>query len=117
MARKQFSLENLKDLDMGIVQEAFAVELRRIVADVKDRPTDEHARKVAINFIISPSDPHGDRVYVECEVIGTVPKRVSRPYDMVVKGESLMFEPESRDNADQLDIGGEIERKNDRRAS
>lgn len=90
---------------MGVVNEAFTQELHRVVEDVKDRPHDEHARRVSINFIVKPADPHGDNATVECEVIASVPKRVTRPYDMRIQANGqLAFQSESPENSDQMDL-------------
>jgi hypothetical protein len=60
---------------------------------------------------MKPMDAQGDVVGVECEVVSKVPKRVTRPYSMRVKGKQLCFQPESHDDPDQRDLGEELDRK------
>lgn len=105
MGQRRLTLESLKELDFGLVAEAFQAELTHVVRDVQDRPGDDKKRKVAINFVIVPVGQQADEVEIECEVVSTVPKRVSKPYRMKVQqNSSLLFEPLTPENPDQLDV-------------
>ena len=109
--QQKLSLSSLGSLDLGVVTEAFDLELKRIVLDIKDRPAVALPRRLSINFVIKPTDPaHGDTASVECEVVSSVPKRVTRPYEMRVKGDDLSFQSEDAENPDQLSLEDERKR-------
>lgn len=112
MPQKQLTIDSLRDLDFGLVSTAFETELQRVVKDLQDRPTDGKPRKVALIFVLKSMDDHADDIDCECEVVASIPKRVSKPYRMRAKQDgSLYFQPEAPENADQMVIDDEIERR------
>ncbi len=102
MNETALNLENLKQLDLGKISVAFDVELQRVVKDCMDRPGDKKCRKVAIIFLLSPTDEStgtgdaNDVLHVGCEITSAVPKRRTRVYAMRprVNG-ALTFHPDS----------------------
>lgn len=105
MNETPLSLENLKQLDLGKISVAFDAELQRAVKDCMDRPGDKKARKVAIIFLLAPTDEStgtgdaNDVLHVGCEITSVVPKRRTRVYAMRprVNG-SLTFHLDSPDD-------------------
>ena len=81
MNQVPFKLENLKQLDFGLIAESFSAELQHVTKDCQDRPHDETARTVTIKFNLKPvPDATGrvvdlDSVNVEAEITSSVPKR------------------------------------------
>ena len=104
MARKELTLDNLKDLDFGKIGEAFNQEIQRVVRDCNDRPGDKRARKVAIEFAVVPVLGEGgdcEECLVEAQITSAVPKRRTKVYTMLPnRNGQLAFHPELPDEPD-----------------
>lgn len=107
MRQEAFNLENLRLLDFGKIGEAFNHELEFVVKDCMDRPLDDGARTVVIQFTLKPvPDSHGttvecDTVDVACDVIGKIPKRKTKVYSMKPRHDGkLAFHPDLPEEPD-----------------
>lgn len=98
MKKVSMTLENLKQLDYGVVSEHFGMHLKRVVADLEARPADETARKVQIQFLIKPECHSGgglDSASIEVEVSSSVPRHRTKAYRMSVhQNGELSFHPD-----------------------
>jgi len=101
MRQEALTLENLKLLDFGKIGAAFDAELSHVVKDCMDRPADNRARTVTIQFKLAPKVDvkaglvHADEILVGCEIMGAVPKRRTQIYAMVPKADGLLtFHPD-----------------------
>lgn len=117
MARHvDFTLDNLRHLDFGVIQVAFQKELERCVADCCDRPADDTARQVQIKFLLRPDCQPGvadcDHITVECEIAGAIPKRRTKVYQMTpLRNGGLRFHPDLADDADGSTLLDELNEK------
>lgn len=107
MRQEAFTLDNLRLLDFGKIQEAFNQELQFTVKDCMDRPLDDAARTVSIQFTLKPvPDLSGvtadcDKVAVACDITSKIPKRKTRVYEMKPKHDgTLTFHPDLPDEPD-----------------
>lgn len=109
MNRTKFTLENLKQLDFGLIGTAFNAELTRVVKDLQERPMDDGARKINIAFNMVPVPDVNtntgsidlDEVKVECEITSAVPKHRTKIYTMKpMQDGSLSFHPDMADEPD-----------------
>ena len=118
MQEVELTLANLRELDLGRVNEAFAFELAHVVKDCLDRTTDDRARKVTLTFLLVPSQDttrgaHAcDTVDVGAEITSSVPKRRSKIYTMEprVNG-GLTFHPESPSDPNANKLYDHIDRE------
>ena len=98
MKKVSMTLENLKQLDYGVVSEHFGMHLKRVCEDLESRPADETARKVQIQFVFKPEVHSGgglESASVEVEVSSTVPRHRTKPYRMQVHPDGRMsFHPD-----------------------
>lgn len=80
------TLAELANIDNGKIAAVFQNELRRVVGDCVDRPTDDSARKVNMTVMVKPQESDGVCATVEMEVVvkSSVPDRRTRPYQMEV---------------------------------
>lgn len=80
------TLEQLAKIDNGKVAAVFQQELRRVVNDCVDRPTDNKPRKVNMTVSVAPQESDGVCATVEMEVVvkSSVPDRRTRPYQLEV---------------------------------
>ena len=64
------SIETLKDYDDGLLAAAFMANLRAVIADLNERPSDDRARKLSLEMAFVPSAHGGDldRVNIEYKV-------------------------------------------------
>ncbi len=103
--KQELTLENLKELDFGKVDVAFARHLKRAVEDCMDRPGDETARVVRLSFLLKPvkdQDGHADDVAMQCQVTSKVPAHKSKVFSCRPrKGGHLFFDSETPENFDQ----------------
>ena len=104
----KLDLENLKVLDDGRLEAAFAQELKHVVLDLMDRPGDDRSRSVTFKTLFKPiCDETGacEAVHVQVDIGSKLPSRKSRVYDMRARksqrGPMLVFNEDSLDNADQ----------------
>jgi len=115
------TLQNLRLLDFGILEEAFKAELARCVNDCEDRPGEEKARVVSIDFKLTPlsanpSKKDCDNVALEVEISSSQPKRRSKVYTTTPRlNGTLVFNPDVPDDPDQPTLYDSQERKDDRR--
>ena len=100
-------LENLVQLDGGIVCRAFDCELGQGVQDCLDRPTDNRPRKVAVVFTIKPKvdvkagEVNCEDCLVEAEVASSMPKKRTKSFTMKPKHSGdLCFHPDLADDPD-----------------
>jgi hypothetical protein len=107
----KLDLENLKVLDDGRIEAAFAEELQHIVLDMMNRPGDDRQRSVTLKVKFKPIvDDVGEleSVDVQMDVGSKMPSRKTRVYDMKArrsqKGPMLVFNEDSLDNVDQTTI-------------
>jgi hypothetical protein len=107
----QLDLANLKIMDDGRIEAAFAQEMKHVVLDLMDRPGDDRERSITLKVKFSPvMDVTGelDSVDVQMDIGSKMPSRKSRVYDMKArrsqKGPMLVFNEDSLDNADQTTI-------------
>lgn len=91
----------------GVVGKSFAAHMRRVVADMEDRPADDSAREVTIKFSAKPvMDEHGtlDEVRAQFHITSSVPKHKTKPYSFAVRGKQLVFNDMSDDDVHQHTI-------------
>jgi len=107
MKQVQLSLENLKLLDFGVLNEVFAREVQSVVKDCADRPLEKTPRSVNMVFVFKPlvdrTGGTGDleKVEVACDVVTKVPKKKTKVYTMTPKHDgTLVFHPDLPDEPD-----------------
>lgn len=107
----KLDLENLKILDDGRLDAAFASELKHVVLDLMDRPGDDRERSVTFKVKFKPvCDDRGEceSVNVVVDIASKMPTRKSRVYDMQARraqgGPMLVFNELSLEDADQLTL-------------
>ncbi len=115
----ELSLSSMQELDDGRVAAAFIAELKRVVLDCIDRPGDKSARKVALQFNLTPviaDDGTCEAASGEFKIKSTVPERKSKTYSFNVnKKGHLIYSSNSPEDVDQttfddLDENGRIKR-------
>lgn len=105
MARKQFTIQEVAELDDGRIALMINKNLRIATEDCSNRPGVKKARKVAVVFEITPViDESGMCTEVDIEFVSasSLPKSRSKTVNMAVqpKGE-LLFNPASEDDVHQ----------------
>jgi hypothetical protein len=108
---KIVTLENLKALDMGKVDEAFKAHLALASLDCADRPAEKKARKVMVELSIVPV-PETNGQMVTCSevkakfrVTSSVPKHETKEYSFGVKKTgALVFNEDAPDNVNQATL-------------
>lgn len=97
----KFTLENLHQINNGVLAVAFEREMQRIIADCQDRPSLDKARSVSIVFEVTPlPDQHSptvnaDEITVQVAVHSAIPKRKSNIYTMKTRHDNTaVFHPE-----------------------
>lgn len=82
----RLDLQQLAMLDNGKVAAIFARELRHVVTDCVDRPTDDKARKITMTVSVVPQECDGvcETVEAEVQIKSSVPDRRTRPYQLAV---------------------------------
>lgn len=105
MARKELSLDTLKDLDFGKVDAAFRRELRRVMQDIQDRPTEQAKRKVAVVVEVWPSEVVAgevEQVKTQFSITSKIPKLQSTDYQMALRSNGrLVFSVDAPENPNQ----------------
>jgi hypothetical protein len=74
------NLENLHELDDGLLAAAFLANVREVINDLNDRPTDDRSRTITMQLSFTPVE-HGrdlDRVKLEHKVTAKIPSREGR---------------------------------------
>ena len=70
--QKEFSLDNLKYLDSGLISKAFQREVRKMLEDLDQRPSLNKPRVLSLNFYLTPiAGDHGELDKVDMQVIQT----------------------------------------------
>lgn len=106
------ALEAFKDLDGGVINEAFNRDLTRAAQDCIDHPGLNVARKVTLTIELKPViDRDGCReVKASACVKHTLPTRKSRDYSFGVNVRGQMyFNPDAPDNIQQRTLLGDLE--------
>lgn len=107
----EFKLSTIANIDGGRVEEALNQAIKRVIADLEDRPGVTEARKVNMQIEFSPvTDEDGmvETAKVAFQIKDSIPTRKSKFVDMQIrKGQRLAFNDLSEDNIDQrtLDEG------------
>lgn len=104
MAKEKLNLASVHLVANGRIEAAFDTEVEAIVRDIEDRGADGLPRKVTLEVLITPQVHGGmvEEVMTEFIVKSSVPARRSKPYSMVPQGgRALLFNPESREDANQ----------------
>ncbi len=108
MALKQLSLENLRELDLGKVAEAFQMLLQRAAKDCEDRPGDRRARKVILEANLTPvltQEGHCDEVHPVFKIRAKLPDYQSKAYSCALRaGGMLVFDDDSPTNINQRSL-------------
>lgn len=105
--QEKLTLDNLRKVGFGIVNEAFDRELKRLTQDCEDRPMDDKPRSLTLTAKLTPkADTTGrdvvcDGVQLEFEVSSKVPVRRTRIFNMKPKQDgSLFFHPDLPEDAE-----------------
>ncbi len=104
MLQSILKLADLAAFDAGIVDVLFSDEMRRLVADLMDRPKVASARKVSVVVMVTPVvDQRGNvcEAKVEIEVNGSLPKVRTRTYTASVAPSGLKYNDLSREDVRQ----------------
>lgn len=80
MSVSTLALENLKDLDDGLLAASVDANIREVIRDLVDRPVDDRSRKVTITLTFTPKHMGSDldRVKLEHKVVNSIPGREGR---------------------------------------
>lgn len=80
MSVSQLTLGNIAELDDGLLAAAFAANVREIVNDMLDRPSDGLTRTLTVTLAFTPEQIGGDldRVKLEHKVAAKIPSREGR---------------------------------------
>jgi hypothetical protein len=115
MSLQRLTLETIKDLDSGIAMETFQTAVQRAVKDCMDRPGDKRARKVVLQFAITPVatisgnqiDCEGAKGVFQCKT--KIPDYETREVDFgVQQSGDLIFNPDSpRDHKQMTCLDGD----------
>jgi hypothetical protein len=104
-----FSLESLKNLDMGKASEAFQHHVRRAALDCLDRPLDGKPRKVVLEIAMVPDpeqDGACDKVKLQIRASSALPKHQTKVYSLGARvNGQLVFNEDALDNVDQGTLG------------
>jgi hypothetical protein len=102
-----FKLATLSELDDGRIREAFDQAMQRGLADCKDRPADDRVRKITLEVSLVPLvSEKGDMETcdVAFKVAESLPKRISRTYNMKATAAGLVFNEDSPEDVRQLTL-------------
>lgn len=83
----RLELQNLHELDDGLLAAAFVANVRDVIADLNDRPNDERARVITVTLTFKPEAHQGDldRVTLEHKVTARIPSREGRTCTLTPK--------------------------------
>lgn len=118
----QVSFEELGKIDDGRLAVAVEQALRRVTADIEDRPGLKKPRTLNLSLSFIPvfdtNTSTCDGVKMSFKVKESVPVRESKAYDLGVrKGNLLTYQPLSLDNHTQETIFSRDAIENERRTS
>jgi hypothetical protein len=87
MSTSQLLLENLKDLDDGLLAAAFDANIRDVIRDLNDRPVDDRSRTVTMTLTFTPTYMGNDldAVKLEHKVTSKIPGREGRECTLTPK--------------------------------
>lgn len=94
MARDQFTLRSLSEIDGGRLATAFAHALARCEADCRDRPGVDASRTITVKTVLTPQSDEGGHLHgvdVQFEVNDKLPKRASKTYNMQPAADGGLF--------------------------
>jgi hypothetical protein len=115
MPAQMFAARNLMLLAEGALQESVDSALKRIHADLKDRPTLDKARKLQITLDFVPNALHDGSIDLEDVRVGFKVK-ISTPdlgpvqVQMIPKNDGLVFHPDVPEDPKQMGIMDAIDR-------
>lgn len=105
MALKQFTFEEMAELDGRRIAIAVNQAIKRAAEDCFDLPGEKAARKVNIQMEFKPIlDETGDcsEIDFRVQIKQTIPTRKTRAYDFGLrKNGVLVYNPEALENVDQ----------------
>lgn len=105
MALKEFSLKNLESLDYGKCDALFRSQLKRVAADILDRPADDRPREVNMKILVKPvvaDDGTADTVRCQVKITSKVPTHQTKVYELALyKNGQLGFSEGSPGVVDQ----------------
>jgi hypothetical protein len=105
MGMKTLSLDTLPELDGGKPAAALEVHLKRAVADCYDRPGDDKARSVTMQFDLEPvmeTDGSCKEVKLRVQVTSKVPAHRTRMLSMALfPSGKLGFNPDSLESDEE----------------
>jgi len=106
MTLEKFTLETVANMDGGRIRTAFEQALKRIEADLKDRPGVKAARKLELVLDLTPVADGGelDSVNVKFRIKDNVPKRESKAYNMQAVPGGLLFNDASPEDVKQKSL-------------
>ncbi len=107
MAMTELCIENLDQLDEGIVNAGFKQATQRAIKDCFDRPNENKPRTVTLTITFKPVMDQRTReleqVATGFDIKESVPKRSTKTYLLDPrKNGSLVFSTTNPENADQL---------------
>ncbi len=109
MTVKTLTMGQLAVMDNARIGEAFNLELKRVLADLEDRPLLEKVRTITLTVSLSPvaedEGPGLEGAVVDFKLKSTMPERQSKPYHMANRDGQLMFNDLAPENARQGTLG------------
>lgn len=104
MALELFTVESLATMDGGRIKVAMEAALARLVADCRDRPADDRARKLTLTIALAPVSDDGGQLselQVTFDIGESIPKMRSKAYSMGAARGGLLFNDLSHDDVRQ----------------
>lgn len=100
---KSLGLASLEELDGGKIGVLLKHHMKRVADDCFARAVDDKARKVTLEFLVSPvqikdedtGQIHADTVSIQIKAKSTVPTQQSKPYEMRITQNGLAYNPGS----------------------
>lgn len=122
MALQSLSFETIHEIDNGRVAKGFNDSLRRVRLDCEDRPGLREPRRINITVEVTPLPDGEGGDLAECDVrffvTDAIPKRKTKPYQMIANRGELSFNVLSPDAPKQRTLDQaerEAERKDESR--
>lgn len=94
MAMKTLTYKTLGELDGGVIAIAVDSELKRVIADCRDREGESKPRKITLELLISPLTDqcgHADDVETQFTIKSSVPSRRTKAYRMGMRRDDTVF--------------------------
>lgn len=105
---EKLSTATLSKLDGGRIDGGFTKAIERAMADCDNRPGLDKARKVTMEFSITPcAGEKGllETCNVSCKITETLPPRESKTYNMSARPDGLFFQELAPENVHQTTFG------------